>query len=82
MNHLKVDEIIAFVSITELNQETMALAASVNGHIRKCEKCRKLVNAFQLLYDAFTKEHIGGSFSRYAHQVLENEQTITDEPDR
>ena len=71
MNHLTVDEIIAFVSFTELNQETIALSASVNGHIRSCRQCRKLVDAFQLLYDAFTKQGSTGSFKQYALQALQ-----------
>lgn len=79
MNHLTVDEIIAFVSITEINPETMALLTSVNGHIRTCEKCRKLVNAFQLLYDNFTKACCSGSFSQYAQHALETEQLLTGE---
>ena len=79
MNHLTVDEIIAFVSITELNEETMTLLTSVNGHIRTCEKCRKLVNAFQLLYDTFTNQCCSGSFSQYARRALESEQQLTKE---
>lgn len=35
MEHLTVDEIIEFVSLTELNNEAINLFASVNGHIRK-----------------------------------------------
>lgn len=73
MNHLTVDEIIAFVSFTQLNQETMALSVRVNGHIRKCEQCRKLVDAFQLLYDEFTKQGTTGSFKQFALQSLQPE---------
>lgn len=78
MNHLTVDEIIAFVSFTQLNQETIALSASVNRHIRACRQCRKLVDAFQLLYDEFTKQGMTGSFKQFALQALQQEQQKND----
>ncbi len=66
MGHLTVDRIIRFVSMKQLNRESLALAGAVNGHIRKCAQCRKLVNAFQLIYDEFTLLKIDGDFHRYA----------------
>ena len=53
MKHLTVDEIIDFVSLTELNSEAVKLSATVNGHICRCRKCLKLVTAFQTVYDEF-----------------------------
>ena len=73
INPVCLNIFIAFVSFTELNQETIALSASVNGHIRSCRQCRKLVDAFQLLYDAFTKQGSTGSFKQYALQALQQE---------
>lgn len=66
MGHLTVDTIIRFVSLKQLNPQALTLAAAVNGHIRKCGRCRKLVNAFQLIYDEFTLLKIDGDFHRYA----------------
>ena len=66
MGHLTVDKIIRFVSLKQLNPQALALATVVNGHIRKCARCRKLVNAFQLIYDEFTLLKIDGDFHRYA----------------
>lgn len=65
MNHLTVDEIIEFVSLTELNSEAINLSASVNGHIRKCEKCLELVRSFQMIYDEFSRMSFDGSFKKY-----------------
>ena len=66
MNHLTVDEIIDFVSLTELNTEAIALSAAVNGHIRKCERCLKVVRAFQMIYDEFSKLNSDENFKKYA----------------
>lgn len=65
MNHLTVDEIIGFVSLTELNTEAIELSAAINGHIRKCEKCLKLVRAFQMIYDEFSELNSNGDFKKY-----------------
>ena len=65
MKHLTVDEMIEFVSLTELHNETVKLSASVNGHIRKCEKCLKLVRSLQMVYDEFLWLSSGGSFKNY-----------------
>ena len=55
MKHLTTDEIIDFVSMNQINSETLKLASTVNTHIGKCEKCLRKVRAFQLVYDEFVK---------------------------
>jgi len=72
MNHLTVDEIIEFVSSSKLNDETVALSAKVNGHIRKCDKCMRLVNAFQLVHDEFVTIGATGGFENYLYNALKN----------
>lgn len=66
MEHLTVDEIIEFVSLTEFNSKSLSLSATVNGHIRKCGKCLELVRAFQLIYDEFSRLNTRMSFREYA----------------
>ncbi len=78
MKHLSVDEIIAFVSLTELTDEAIQFSAYVNGHIRQCERCLELVRAFQMIYDEFTKLHTSRDFKAYirsaaAQEKLKNE---------
>ena len=51
MNHLTLDEIIDFVSLTEINEETIQLMGEVNAHIARCRECRELVRSYQLVYD-------------------------------
>ena len=51
MNHLTLDEIIDFVSLTEINEESMQLLGKVNAHIAQCRECRELVRSYQLIYD-------------------------------
>ena len=55
MNHLTVEEIIDFISMDKLNEETLELAATVNGHITKCQECFENVKAFQILRDEFLR---------------------------
>lgn len=81
MKHLTVDEILNFVSLTELNNESIELSAAVNGHIRKCEKCLKLVRAFQMIYDEFSRLNVGGNFKDFITENLsvlknENKQSV------
>ena len=65
MKHLTVDEIIRFVSSDRLNDETLNLSLSVNEHIRKCERCRKLVKAFLMIYDEFSSMDIDKDFVNF-----------------
>lgn len=81
MKHLTVDEILNFVSLTELNNESIELSVAVNGHIRKCEKCLKLVRAFQMIYDEFSRLNVGGDFKDFITENLsvlknENKQSV------
>lgn len=73
MKHLTVDEIIKFVSLTELNSEAINLSASVNGHIRECEKCLKLVRAFQMIYDEFSRLDTSGDFRKFVSETISEE---------
>lgn len=66
MEHLTIDEVLDFVSMTELNAESIRLSAAVNGHIRKCDRCLKLVQSFQLLYDEFSRLQLNGGFKAFA----------------
>ena len=54
MDHLSVEEIIDFVSISELDGASLELASRVNSHILKCPECLRKVEAFGELYEAFT----------------------------
>ena len=73
MKHLTVDQIIEFVSLTELNGEAIKLSAAVNGHIRRCGKCLELVRAVQSIYDEFSKLHAGVDFKRYLSEAVLSE---------
>ena len=63
MNHLTLDEIIDFVSLTEINDETLQLLGKVNAHIAQCKECRELVRAYQLVYEEAIRMGIHGGFS-------------------
>ena len=64
MKHLTVDEMIDFVSLTELNADALMLSAAVNGHIRQCEACLKRVQAFQTVHDEFRRMNYSGDFKK------------------
>ena len=68
MDHLTVDEIIDFVSLTDLGEESLKLAAAVNGHMRGCRECRKLVGAFQTVHDEFSRLQTGVSFKHHVKE--------------
>ena len=51
MTHLTVEEIIEFVSIDKLSEETITLSTKVNEHIRSCPTCLEKVSSFQMVYD-------------------------------
>ena len=69
MNHLTLDEIIDFVSLIELNKESMQLISTVNSHIAECDECRELVRSYQLVYDGLV--HSG---------LYEEENALVDGP--
>lgn len=54
MKHLTIDEMLDFVSMTELNGDAMKLAAYITKHIRECDSCMKQVRALQMVYDEFS----------------------------
>lgn len=81
MSHLTVDEIIQFVSMRELNKENVALSASVNGHIRNCESCIRLVRAFRTVHDEFARMGAGDRFANVvkARMAERNEADVIEE---
>lgn len=70
MNHLEIDDIISFVSLTEINDEAIKLLDYVNGHIRKCGSCLNLVRAFQMIYDEFSNLDTEKTFREYVLRLL------------
>ena len=61
MKHLTIDEMIAFVSISELNTASLELASKVNTHIIECDLCRNKVRAFQEVFCGLGNEgKLGG----------------------
>lgn len=75
MNHLSENEIIDFVSMDKLDGETLYLAAKVNTHLLSCEECRKLVSAYQAIYDEFCNH---GFKEAFRSSITEND--IQDRP--
>lgn len=65
MAHLSIEEMIDFVSISELNEDTLYLASRVNSHILCCPDCLKKVEAFQNVYDALMQNHVNKSQSEF-----------------
>lgn len=62
MDHLTLDEIIDFVSLTDLNEESIQLMGAVNAHIARCRECRELVRSYQLVYDEMIRTGVSGGF--------------------
>lgn len=70
MKHLTSGEIIGFVSVRELNAETLKLCSAVNTHIRQCEKCRKAVDAAMNIHEEFMREGMDSEFNKYVTDIL------------
>ena len=67
MKHLSVDKIIDFVSCTGLDDDEITLVKEVNEHIRRCPRCLKLVQAFQIVYDEFESLCVQDDFREYVY---------------
>ena len=65
MRHLTVEEIIDFVSIRGWTEASLALIARVNGHIRNCDQCLKLVQASRLIHEEFLRMGVGEDFENW-----------------
>lgn len=80
MEHLSVEEIIRFVSLSSLDEEAMELSERVSRHIRDCDECRERLYSFQLIYDSFELAGSGGDFQKYIYAMMlerTNEKTAT-----
>lgn len=47
MKHLSIDEMIDFVSINKLDDESLKLASVINAYILRCDACRKKLKYFR-----------------------------------
>lgn len=55
MKHLTANEIIDFISMTNLDEKSLKNASVVTSHITECETCLRKVNAFQVIFDEFER---------------------------
>lgn len=78
MQHVTVDEIIAFVSFDRFDPETIALSKKVNGHIKNCDECLRKVRAFQVIYDELVSKGRREDFKRAAHQAAKSASAVQD----
>lgn len=69
MEHIPVEQIIDFVSSDALDAQTQELARLVNGHIRRCEPCRRRLLAFQMIHDELSRVGRAGGFRRFSYAV-------------
>ncbi len=60
--HLKVDEIIDFISFEKLDEHNIQIAKRVNGHILTCDECRSKVTDFQAVYDELIRRNTDCDF--------------------
>ena len=53
MEHLTFETVVDFLAINDLSEESLELSKKVNGHIRSCEQCRKLVQSMSVISQEF-----------------------------
>lgn len=75
MQHLTIDQIIDFVSICKLDAASLELSCIVNEHIRECDRCLELVNAYQGVYDEFQRLQNVGDFRSFAYSIIPESET-------
>ena len=51
MEHLSVEEIIKYVTVNNVDKETLDLLSKVNGHIRNCSSCKEKVDSYESIND-------------------------------
>lgn len=54
MEHLTIGEIVEFVTLKKLDENAIALAKKVNGHIRNCDNCLELLRGVRTLHEEIT----------------------------
>jgi len=72
MKHLTVDELIDFVSMNRMDEQSMELASKVNTHIGECENCLRKLRAFQLVYDEMCKLGSKSDYRKKAYAIEKN----------
>ena len=70
-DHLTIDEILDFVSMTAATPEAIALATRVYGHMNQCADCCRLVRAFQLIDEELERLGAAGLLPEEAEAIAE-----------
>ncbi len=65
MSHLSFEEVVEYVSLSKLNEESIALASKVDTHIRNCDECLKLVRSVRLIHEEFSRLKKDGSIADF-----------------
>ncbi len=73
MKHLNAEDIINYVTIGELDQETLDFCKNVNGHIRGCSACLGRLRKYLDIHDLYTVQNPGGDFKVFAAEQLQEE---------
>lgn len=55
MEHLSIEEIIKYVTVNNVDKETLDLLSKVNGHIRSCSSCKEKVDSYESINDELKK---------------------------
>lgn len=55
MKCLSDEEIIRYLSVDDISQESMQLVSQVHAHERECQKCREKIEAFRAVYEKMGK---------------------------
>lgn len=61
---LDFDEILDFVSVKTLDEESLRVLTRVNTHIRGCDECLKLVNAVSTIHEEFARLRASGELAK------------------
>ncbi|MBQ9945522.1 MAG: hypothetical protein IJO68_03255 [Clostridia bacterium] len=77
--HLTIDEILDFVTMDNIDENTLSLIARVNSHILVCKECFELVNAIQLIQEEFERLQTSSDFRSFVSERYSNGRVSSSE---
>ena len=76
MKHLNAEEIISYVTLDRMDEDTRMFFKNVNGHIRACPECLGKLRRYLDIHDIFQEQNPGCDFKIYAAERMSEEFSL------
>ncbi len=77
MEHLNAEDIINYVTLDAMNEDTMVFCKHVNGHIRGCATCLGKLRKYLDIHDMYQVQNPGGDFKTFVSEQLQEEYVLS-----